>query len=534
MTAKYIILVICIVTVILTSSCYHVFAASSAKKKGKSSSSSSGDGSEDIHAKIQVYKEKLKKNPKNAKVLLDLGKAYQTLNMIDHSIETFYKLIDIQPSNYAITNEIAIMYNHKKMHHEAIDMFLQVLTYTSSEPSVYNNLALCYQELRQFETSQKYFLLSATLVYDDRVYHALGDLNHYLKRYVTAIEYYEQVRDLSTKTTILYNYCFPFLALKQFKRGFELYEVRLKKNYSQQMQQLERVEVPGVELWDGVEPSSRLCVIYEQGIGDNLQYFRFVLQLARSRPDDINIIYFCKDVINRLFHVDDDVTNLMVTSYLTPTMCDHKVYVMSLPYHLGISTAEDLQPHHDNYIVQDKDKAIEWKERLQPLRKKFTIGFYKSGLLASLYDKTLPIEAFETLAELDVELICLHRRQDLSDDEVEFIATHNNIHIYDDLDVETPFVDTIGILNNIDLLITTDTSIVHLAGNVGIKTWLMLGYVTEWRWSDHPTQTYWYDTVELVRMTENAPFENVIKIVKDKLVDLLNSLVDSDSSNDEL
>ena len=91
-----------------------------------------------------------------------------------------------------------------------------------------------------------------------------------------------------------------------------------------------------------------------------------------------------------------------------------------------------------------------------------------------------------------------------------------------DIDNDVPFEDTIAILNNIDLLITIDTYIVHLAGVLNVKTWLLLG-THDWRWSNDENKTYWYDSVEIIRTNDQIEFNSILQKVKPKLVDLVTS-----------
>ena len=77
----------------------------------------------------------------------------------------------------------------------------------------------------------------------------------------------------------------------------------------------------------------------------------------------------------------------------------------------------------------------------------------------------------------------------------------NNVKIFD-IDTDKAFVDTIGILQNIDLLITIDSGIVHLAGVMNIPTFLLLGYVSEWRWFDN-NEKIWYNSVDIYHTKEN-------------------------------
>ena len=146
-----------------------------------------------------------------------------------------------------------------------------------------------------------------------------------------------------------------------------------------------------------------------------------------------------------------------------------------------------------------------------------------NGRLSSFIEKYIELEKYKLLSELDIELICIHRKSEIIDD-LKKISFKDKI-IYYELDTDKPFDDTIHLLKNIDLLITVDTYIVHLAGIMNINTWLLLG-VSEWRWSNDKHKTYWYDSVELIRSKDNEPLDTVLPIVRDKLIKYIDVEVD--------
>ena len=97
-----------------------------------------------------------------------------------------------------------------------------------------------------------------------------------------------------------------------------------------------------------------------------------------------------------------------------------------------------------------------------------------------------------------------------------------NFHTYN-IDDDVPFEDTIAILNNIDLFITIDTSVAHIAGVMGVNTWLLLGYGSDWRWFNEDTKCEWYDSVTYIRLRENIEFSNIISKTKNKLKQYIKS-----------
>ena len=215
------------------------------------------------------------------------------------------------------------------------------------------------------------------------------------------------------------------------------------------------------------------------------------------------IDYFCKDTVRHIFNT---YYNINIIDNVELALYDYKLYIMSLPKILNI---EIIKPNDINYININEDKLNYWNNIINnPLSNiKYKVGIVYNGLLSSFIDKNIPLEYFNKLKELNINLINLDK-------------DNNSLNIDIDIDIDKPFEDTICILKNIDLLITIDTSIVHIAGVMNINTWLLLGYGSDWRWSND-NDNYWYNSVQLIRMTENKPLYNIIDIVYNKLKDII-------------
>jgi ADP-heptose:LPS heptosyltransferase len=262
-------------------------------------------------------------------------------------------------------------------------------------------------------------------------------------------------------------------------------------------------------LWDGKKPCRRLLIIYEQGIGDNIQYYRFIVELALLYPD-MQISYFCKDTVQKLFTQYPNITiidnipiiNNVVYGY------EYRVYIMSLPHILKVN---NIIPNSINYINVNEEKVAYWKNKLSS--NKYKIGFTYKGLLTFMLEKNIPLYEFSVLFNDNIDLICLHKIDEIN--ESDRLLLGDKIRFLD-IDRDVPFEDTVAILHNIDLLISIDTYIVHLAGVLNVKTWLLLGYISDWRWFDDNT-CIWYNSVEIIRMTENMELKCILEIVNDKL-----------------
>jgi ADP-heptose:LPS heptosyltransferase len=183
---------------------------------------------------------------------------------------------------------------------------------------------------------------------------------------------------------------------------------------------------------------------------------------------------------------------------------------MSLSYILKI---DKINPNIVNYINTNEGKVKYWKNELNHL-KKYKVGITYNGLLSSVICKNISLSEFKILFDCNIDLICIHKLNEVDEENKAFFKDKIT---FVDIDNDIPFQDTIAILQNIDLLITIDTFIVHLAGVLNIKTWLLLGYVSDWRWFNDTAICDWYNSVEILRMKENKELKYILTEVKDKL-----------------
>jgi len=466
-----------------------------------------------LELSIECYKKIINYDKNNISYLQELELIYKQTNKLLEAIECLKKIILLQPTNILAMNDIGVYYFMLSKYSDAINYFKQVLTINSNIPEVYKNIGTCYINLREYKLAENNLLISFKLLDNDDINSSLGELYFYIKNYDYSILFYKKIKNIEKIPKCLYNLCFPYLAKKDFITGFNLYENRLQFNEVQkQTGQIQRVEIPWLQYWNGYDMCDKLLIIYEQGIGDNIQYYRFIIELSHMYPN-MKICYFCRDVVQNMFKKYDNID--IISNVDTINDFNYKLYIMSLPYVLKIS---NILPNKEQYIYTNDDKHIFWNNKLSHL-KRFKVGFIYNGLLSSFIEKNIQLKEFKILCDLDIDLICLHKLNDIQND-IENIDFKDKINFYD-IDKEKPFEDTIAILQNIDLLISIDTSIIHLAGVLNVKTLLLLGYGSDWRWFDNDNSTLWYDSVELMRMKENTDLKNIMKKVKNKIIQII-------------
>lgn len=465
-----------------------------------------------VEDNIENYKKIIELNPQNInKYLQELGNIYEKIGMNIEAINCYKQVLKTEKQNISIigvlSNQIGVCYYNLNKFEKAIEYFKKVLT-IKEIADVYCNIGQCNIGQKNYKEAETNLLKSFNMDKNPKSCSSLGQIYYYMKQYDKSIEYYKYSSLVNDH--LIYNLSFTYLSKKDFKLGFELYETRLNSNnINPQTKLKERLDVP-LPYWNGIDNCNNLLVVAEQGLGDNIQFFRFIIELSEKYPN-MTINYFCK---KELAHIFKNVRpNIIIIQEVFLFNFDYKLYLLSLPKILGLS---NIIPNKINYIKTNEDKLMQWKNKLEPL--KFKVGFVYNGLLSSFIDKSIALKEFEDLFNLDISFICLHRKKEIENDLLNISFADKIIHY--DIDNDMPFEDTICILQNIDLLITIDTFIVHLAGILNVKTWLLLG-TSEWRWSDDPDKTYWYNSVELIRTNEKQKLSDLLPIVKEKLTLLL-------------
>ena len=466
---------------------------------------------------IERYKKIIESNPVNVnKYLQELGAIYETQQKYYDAVACYVKILKTEKTNIStigvITNQIGVCYSNIEQFKLAIHYFSKVLK-IKEIPQVYSSIGMCSVNLKDYKAAEINLLRSYELDNTNiQTNNLLGQLYYYTKKYDKSIKYYRNTIKKGDDPNKLYTLSFNYLSKKDFKTGFELYENRLAyNNINKQTNVNERLDVP-LAYWNGTTKCSKLLLLAEQGLGDNIQYYRFIIELSEKYPT-MKITYFCKKELAHIFITYNNNIEIIHNLFVSNNTFDYdyKLYIMSLPKILNLTS---IVPNKINYIKTHEDKLTFWKDKTSSL-KKYKVGFVYNGLVLSYVEKNIPLKEFEILCDLDIELICLHRKGELEPD-LNNVSFKDRITHYD-IDIETPFEDTIHLLQNLDLLITIDTFIVHLAGVLNVKTWLLLG-ISDWRWSDDEYTTYWYDSVELIRAKEGSDLKDVLQIVKDKLM----------------
>lgn len=287
-----------------------------------------------------------------------------------------------------------------------------------------------------------------------------------------------------------------------FDRGWQEYEWRFRtKDYP-------HAQLP-IPAWDGSPlPGKRIFLHYEQGLGDTLQLVRYALILKQQGA---TVILGCQPALARLFEISGVVDQVVTGGDVS---FEAHAPLMSLPRIMG-TTVETI-PANVPYLTADAALVDCWRRELA--------GFdgYKIGIAWQGNPKSdpgtrraIPLAHFAALARVPgVRLFSLQKG--LGTEQLAS-AGFPIVDFGERLDASGPFMDTAALMKNMDLVVTSDTSIPHLAGAMGVPIWLPLSFSPDWRWMLVRTDSPWYPTLRLFRQKTLGDWAGVMREVADSL-----------------
>jgi hypothetical protein len=301
-----------------------------------------------------------------------------------------------------------------------------------------------------------------------------------------------------TNVTAQFNLGVAYLLAGDYARGWPAYEVRWQ--YEHLAGTLPNFSQPR---WIGQDLKDKtILVCQEQGLGDTIQFIRFLFPLhtAGARVilqtnNNLAPLFAGSPVIDQIVDVND-----------TPTGFDYWIPIMSIPGVIGV-TLENLAPQLA-YLGARADLAQQWQETLGP-KNRLRVGFCWSGRPDSWINqhKSMP---FKTMCDL------IRRNPTYEWINLQVECGNESADMLETLGVKKypgsirNFADSAGLIHHMDVVISVDTAVAHLAGAMGRPTWIPLNwYGTDWRWLLNRDSSPWYPSATLFRQPKMGDWASV-------------------------
>lgn len=294
------------------------------------------------------------------------------------------------------------------------------------------------------------------------------------------------------------------LARDYYPEGFRLAESR----YS--MPEVARSMNPSLlprVRWLGEDiAGKRLLVHGEQGLGDIVMMSRYLPLLTNQ---GVKVIFDCREAAAPLLEYNFPQCEIVAGDLRSTIEARFDLWIgmMSLP-HIFSTTATSV-PGVQGYLSVPPDQQVYWSERVAQLGKpgKIKIGVAWSGNPSHRADRrrSIPFEMFDELIQKNPDQSFFALQKSVPD-----VRPANLYNLSEEL---VTLADTAALIAEMDLIITVDTSIVHLAGALGKKTWLLLPYRYEWRWGLEGEGNNWYESVRVLRQSSTGGWADLLKKV---------------------
>ncbi len=428
---------------------------------------------------LKFLNESLKINPNNSECYSNRGVTNFALKNTEDAILDYKKAISIDKKNYNAFFNLGNLYKKTDRFDKAIENFNKAISINKKHYIAYHNRGVVKGLLFKFEDAIKDF-------------------------------------DEAIKINPEYSNSIFFKAITQlkigdYKSGWKNYEYRWettnfpspKRNFKQ-------------PCWDGTENlNDKIILIHgEQGLGDNIQFVRYfnLIKLKAKKA----ILQVDKKLV-QLFK-ESNLSSIIISSKEKLPNFDIHCPLLSLPFKFS-TTLKDI-PSKNKYIFPDKKRIVKWKKNFD--NKFLNIGINWQASPNPNLDKgrSFKLKYFNDISLINkIRLYSLQKVNGL--DQINEINKQFKLNIPSDFDKDAPFVDTAAIIENLDLVITCDTSIAHLSGAIGKKTFLLLQKNSEWRWLHTGDYSPWYDSIKIYRQKKQDDWESVFKDVKDDIIKTL-------------
>jgi tetratricopeptide (TPR) repeat protein len=460
-----------------------------------------------LHA-LQRYEEALasfdralKLKPDHAEVLANRGNALLRLERIEAALGCYERAIALKPdyftAHYNRGNALFALGRAS----EALESYDRALALAPSHPDILINrgnallrLGRTAEALASYEQALALAPASAEAANNrGNALVAMGEVAQALASFDTALALDP------AKADAVYNAGMARLALGDFADGWAQYEARW--NVSQFVPQRRNFTPP---LWLGREPLDGKTILLhaEQGFGDTLQFVRYVPRVAARGA---RVLLEVQAPLKSLLAATPGIAAIFAGGEPLPAF-DYQCPLMSLP--LAFGTALATIPADVPYVGAPPDRAARWRARLAAVPRP-RIGLVWSGRPTHINDRNRSIAPHRLLPLLaDPHAAFVGLQRDVRPEDEAVLRAHARI-----LDIGSElidFADTAAAIAELDLVISVDTAVVHLAGAIGKPVWILLPHAVDFRWMYGRDDSPWYPSARLFRQTRAGDWDDVV------------------------
>jgi tetratricopeptide (TPR) repeat protein len=441
-------------------------------------------------------------NPLQPNAYNNRGNALKDLGHYDEALGDYDQAIALKPDfAEAHYNRAGVLKNLKR-NEEALASYTDAIAAKPDYAKAYNNRGNLLRDLGRYDEALADHARAIGLapgvaeIHDNR-----GNVLAEMGRHDEALANYDRALDLDPNSIDAhYDKSLIKILKGDWEEGWKLYEWRWKRSDARPSAREFRQP-----RWSGAEDlTGKTILLYaEQGLGDIILFCRYA-RLAEARGAEV--ILEVPRTLAALAATVSRSVRVVATGDALPAF-DYHCPLMSLP--LAFGTAVDKVPAETPYLAADAQKQKQWRERLgQKTRPRIGLAWTGSGAYTNKKDsrRDIPFAAFQRLLGGDRDYICLQK--EITSEDRQLLAGHPRVRTFDN--ALNDFSDTAALVAEMDLVVTVDTAVAHLAGALGKRVWVLLPDPPDFMWMLEREDSLWYPAARLFRQPRHGDWDSML------------------------
>jgi tetratricopeptide (TPR) repeat protein len=466
-------------------------------------------GQRNLGEAAACYRQALQLKPDFAEAHFNLGTVLRRLDRPGEAIPCLRQAVQLKPDFAAAHLSLGNALRDDGLLSEAAASYQEALRLKPDYAEAYNNLSVLRKEQGNLDEAvaccQSALRLKPELA---EAHSNLGIALHEKGCFDQAMACYRRALELQPDyADAHWNRALIRLLTGDWKQGWPEYQWRWQtkqfppRGFSQ-------------PLWDGRRLGGKTILLHaEQGLGDTLQFIRYA---PLVKQPEATVVVECQQPLQKLLAGCPGIDRLVGRGDSLPAFDVHAP-LLSLPE--IFQTSLENVPADIPYLSAAAPLVQRWRERVSKLAGlKIGICWQGSPVHRSDRYRSIPLARFAGLAQ--VPGVCLISLQKGAGAEqlAEVRDRFAGVDFGGELDEASgPFMDTAAIITNLDLVVTCDTAVAHLAGALGVAVWVALPFVPDWRWLLARADSPWYPTLRLFRQARPGDWEDVFRRIADAL-----------------
>lgn len=437
--------------------------------------------------------------PNSAEAHANLAWGLRETGDLDQAIASYHRSLELKNDAAQVWFNLGLAYALKASPRQAMDCYLRAVALHPSYREALNNLGVSLAELNRTDEAIECYRRALELEPNGETYNNLGTALKDSGRLDEALAAYRRAQSLNPDPPdVRFNIGFTRLLAGDLPGGWADFEARWQRNTHI------GPRYPDHPRWDGSDLNGRRILLHaEQGFGDTIQFVRYAPMVAARGG---RVILRCQPPLKRLMAQLAGIEQLVTNDDPLPAF-DTYCPLLSLP--AIFQTTLDTIPATAPYIRADPQMTSKWKKRLAAEPAGLKVGLAWAGNPIFMHDRARSPHLANLAALGNVERVRFYSLQKGLGAE-ELRAGPPLLPVTDWTDELADFADTSALIDALDLVVTSDTAVPHLAGAMGKKTFLLLTFAPDWRWMLWRSDSPWYPTMRLFRQPRPGDWQTPV------------------------